>query len=285
MEILLFDLGPEGCPDLPGSDHPRVRKTRMGSKDLLAAARARGVHAAKAPVISFLEEHCEMQPGWAEVVASNLGGPWAAIGTDFINGNPDAGNSNKAFRMNYGVYVRPVTPRGPVSMIAGQNSAFRREVLLRYEPQLELMLSADLVLQWKMQQDGHRLFYEPGAKIAHRNENTFSSLAFGAFYWNWCFSNIRAEIFKWSFLRRTAWVLASPLIPWVRLARLFARVVARGHVPVFQFMRDIPFIVGVSHCSAAGQVVGLLTRADPAIREFSNFEMNEPRLTRPEFVR
>ena len=147
MEIFLFDSGPEGCAPLADSSHPRVVFNRLGPAALLAAARVRGIRAAKAPVVCFMEEHCEMQPGWAEAVISAHRQPWAAVGTDFINANPDAGNSNRAFRMNYGVYVRPVTPRGPVSLIAGQNSAFKRDVLLRYEPQLELMLSADLVLQ------------------------------------------------------------------------------------------------------------------------------------------
>ena len=47
MEILLFDLGPETCPALPGSDHPRVRLTRRAPRDLLATARADGVRAAR----------------------------------------------------------------------------------------------------------------------------------------------------------------------------------------------------------------------------------------------
>jgi hypothetical protein len=223
-----------------------------------------------------------MQPGWAETVISAHREPWAAVGTDFINANPDAGDSDKAFRMTYGAYVRPVTPRGPVSLIAGQNSAFKRDVLLRYEPQLELMLSADLVLQRKMQQDGYQMFYEPAVQIAHHNENTLRSLGKGAFYWNWCFSNIRADVFKWGPFRRGLWIGLAPLIPWVRLVRLYRRVVSRGHISLGQFLADVPFILAVSHCSAAGQVAGLINRVDRAVSKFSHFEMNEPRLVRSE---
>lgn len=66
MEILLYDLGPADCPPLPGSDHPRIRLTRKTPQDLLGAARAEGIRTGNAPVVCFMEEHCEMQPGSAE---------------------------------------------------------------------------------------------------------------------------------------------------------------------------------------------------------------------------
>jgi Glycosyl transferase family 2 len=284
IEILFFDLGPKDCPALPGSDHPRVRMTRGGPKDL-SAARVQGVHAAHAPVVCFMEEHCEVQPGWAEATVLAHRGPWAGVGCDFINGNPNAGRSDKAFRMNYGVYVRPQRGRGPVKRIAGQNSAFKRDILLRYEPQLEIMMSADLVLQWKMARDGSQFFYEPTAKMAHRNENTLRSLCVGVFYWNWCFSNIRAEAFQWGFPRRALRIVLAPLIPWVRLVKMFIWTLRLGRSQFVQFVRDIPFVITVNHCAAAGQVAGLFNPVETGAREFSHFEMNEPRLLRAELTR
>lgn len=284
LEILLFDLGPENCASLKRSDHPRVKMIRGGPEATLATARVQGIHAAQAPIVSFMEEHCEVQPGWAEAIVLAHRGPWWGVGCDFINGNPDAGKSDKAFRMNYGVYVRPHGGRGPVKRIAGQNSAFKRDVLLRYEKQLEWMMNSDLVMQWKMGQEGSQLFYEPAAKMSHRNENTLRSLCVGVFYWNWCFSHIRAEVFHWGFLRRAARIVLSPLIPWVRLARMFILTMRLGRAGFLQFICDIPYFLTVSHCSAAGQVAGLLNPLEKAAREFSHFEMNEPRLLRTELI-
>ena len=285
MEILLFDLGPENCPALAGSDHPRVRFSRRTPKDLLSIARADGVRGAKAPVVCFMEEHCEMQPGSAEAILLAHRGHWAGVGSDFINGNPDAKRSNQAFRMNYGAYVGPTRLRGPIPRVAGQNSAFKRDVLLRYEPLLESMMNADLVLQARMQQDGYELLYEPNVKFAHRNENTFFSLVTGVFFWNWCFSNVRARAFNWGILRRTRLIVLSPLIPWVRLVRVFSWTLPRPGSAMLQFLRDIPFALAINYCSAAGQVAGLFGSLDRAAREFSHFEMNEPRLLREELTR
>ena len=285
MEILLYDLGPADCPPLPGSDHPRIRLTRQTPRDLLSAARAHGIRTANAPVICFMEEHCEMQPGSAAAFIRAHEGPWAAVGGDFINGNPDSMRSNQAFRMNYGIYLRPQRGRGRTHFVPGQNSSFRRDVLLRYNEQLEMLLNADLVLQWQMLRDGYELFYEPAVKIAHRNENTFRSLAVGVFYWNWCFSHMRARVFGWSATRRIGWILLAPLMPWWRLAKMFTWMPRFGFSRFVTFLTDIPFIIAVSYCAAAGQVAGLLNKLEKGARFFSHFEMNEPRRRREELAR
>jgi hypothetical protein len=229
-----------------------------------------------------MEEHCEVQPGWAEAMLRAHEGPWWGVGCDFVNANPGAGKSDKGFRMNYGVYVRPQGGPGRVKRIAGQNSSFKRDILLRYEKQLDRMMNADLVMQWKMGEEGGQLFYEPAARMAHRNENTIRSLCVGVFYWNWCFSHVRADVFHWGLLRRVAWIVVAPLIPWVRLARILIGTLRLGPAELVQFLRDIPSILVVNHCSAAGQIAGLVNPLEKAASKFSHFEMNEPRLSRAE---
>jgi hypothetical protein len=282
MEVLLFDLGPQEGPALPAANHPAVKMRRGGPSDSLATARVEAVHAARAPVIAFMEEHCQAQPGWAEAIVGAHAGPWAGVACDFVIANPNAGRSDQAFRMTYGVYARSRDGRGRVNRIPGQNSAFKRDVLLRYQDQLEWFMSADLVLQLKMAEDGSELFYEPAAKMAHRNENTVRSFCVGAFYWNWCFSNIRAQVFRWGPARRALWIVLSPLIPWVRLARMSLQMLRLGPSQFMQFVCDIPFVLAVSVCSAAGQVAGLLNSFEKGDRELSEFEINEPRLLRTE---
>jgi hypothetical protein len=284
MEILLYDLGPVDCPPIPGSDHARVRLTRQTPQDLLGTARAHGIRRARAPVVCFMEEHCEMQPGAADAFLRAHEGPWAAVGGAFISGNPRSAQSDLTFRMNYGIYALPPRQRGTVSFVPGQNSTFKRDVLLRYDKDLETLLTADLVLQWQMRREGSKFFYEPAATIAHRNENTLRSLAVGQFYWNWCFAHVRANAFHWSLPRRALWILLSPLMPWWRIVKLFRFLPRFGFSRSLRFFGDIPFILGMNYCAAAGQVAGLLNPLDRGAREFSHFEMNEPRLLREELA-
>jgi len=280
MEILLFDLGPEGSPVLPGSEHPQVRLTRRcGQKHGLAAARADGIRAARSPVIGLIEEHALALPGWAAAMIEAHRGPWAAVGCAFIVANPNSGRADQTFRLTYGEYIQPARPRGPVRFVPGQNSTFKRDLLLRYDEHLEFLMNADLVLQWMLLREGHEFLHEPSVKIAHRNENKLSRLCLGAFYWNWCFSNVRARMFKWSPLRKAVWIALSPFMPWVRFARLSVAASRLGFATLVQFTRDAPAIFAVNYSSAAGQVLGLLNKIDRASQEFSVFELNEPRLS------
>jgi hypothetical protein len=282
MEILLFDLGPPECSALPGSDHSRVKVIRGSPSDLLGSSRAKGVRMAAAPVVGFIEEHCEMQPGAAEAMILAHRGPCAAVGCDLINGNPNAGRSDQTFRMSYGIHIRPQYDRGPSKSIAVNNSSYKRAVLLRYEPQLALMLAADLVLQWKMTQDGGQLFYEPAAKIAHRNEIEFSRLCVGVFYLGWVLTGSRAQVFEWSWAVRVLRIALSPLVPWVRAAKTFVRIWPHGPSQVLQFLRDLPFSLAINYSNTAGNVAGLLKKLETGIQAFSYFEINEPRPLRAE---
>jgi GT2 family glycosyltransferase len=283
IEVLLVDLGPRECGPLAQSDDARVHMIRPEGECLLAPARVRAVHAARAPLVAFMEEHCEAQPGWTEAVIAALRDGWAAVSGDFILRNPKSGTTEKAFRMTYGDYLRPRRGRGRTDLIAGQNAAFRRDLLLGFGDQLELMLKSDVVLQAVLRKQGHELFYEPAAKIAHRSENSPHSLCRGAFYWNWCFAHVRAQVFRWSLLRKIIRVALTPLIPWVRLARLVVWIVRRSEGLLPQLVRDTPFVLAVNYASAAGQAAGLLRGIEVAEREFSYFEMNEPRLLQEEW--
>ncbi len=63
---------------------------------------------------------------------------------------------------------------------------------------------------------------------------------------------------------------------------MFVWTVRLGRWQIAQLVRDIPFVLVVNHCAAAGQVAGLLNPLEKGAREFSHFEMNEPRLLRVE---
>jgi hypothetical protein len=214
--------------------------------------------------------------------ARRLSRYWRNTRLPFIAANPNSGSTDKTFRLTYGDYIQAKRPRGPVKFVAGQNSTFKRDLLLRYDEQLELLMNADLVMQWMLLRDGYEFLHEPSVKIAHLNENAVSRLCVGAFYWNWCFSNARAEVFKWSPIRKVMWIVLSPLIPWVRFGRMSASVSRDGFARIGQFICDIPAIFAVNYSSAAGQVFGLLNKIDRASQEFSVFELNEPRLSYPE---
>jgi hypothetical protein len=101
MEILLFDLAPGEPPPLPGSEHPAVRLSRLPPETLFSTAKAHGIRSAAAPVVAFVEEHCRVHPGWAAALLAAHEGPWAAVGAEVHNGNPEVAISRQIEVLNY----------------------------------------------------------------------------------------------------------------------------------------------------------------------------------------
>jgi glycosyltransferase involved in cell wall biosynthesis len=276
IEIVLIDCASETLPPVAGSEHPAVTHLKAPPETSFARARATGVRLSRAPVVAFLEEHCRVHPGWASALVRAHRGPWAAVGAEVHNGNPGVGSSDIIGLLSYGLFYPPLR-RGEATLVAGHNSSYKREVLLRYDGDLEELLATDLVLLAKLRADGFRFVTEPDAKLDHLNETRLASIARGYFLFNRCYGHNRARQLRWSPARRAAYVVLTPVIPLYFMTH-FAHFLARRH-PAFlvRFVLNAPIVYAVQLCAAAGQAVGLLLGAGEAERRFTTYELTEAR--------
>jgi glycosyltransferase involved in cell wall biosynthesis len=279
-EVILVDLGDADQPPLAGSDHPSVHLLWMAAGTSYGQARAEAVRRARGDVVAFLEEHCRVAPGWLGALTARLdGGPWVAVGPRVVSGNPGSGFSDAMGLINYGAWTGPQTAR-EMDMLPGNNSAYRRQALLDFEPDLSRLLMADTVLQWRLAEDGGRLCVEPEATLAHRYPTGLWSAAKGEYLYHVCFADVRAQSFGWTVPMRLAYAAGSVLIPWLRLARMMRAyrdleagvIVRKNLVGVFLLLS----------AAVAGQAVGVLFGSRGSERRFTEFELNEPRPTREE---
>jgi len=273
MEVLLFDTAGADPPPLAGADHPSVRVIALPAGSPFAAARARGVREARAPVVAFLEEHAEVLSGWAAAVLRAHRGPWAGVGGEVHNLNSGIGWSNAIHLSSYLRWLPPAR-RGESDIVPGHNSSYRREALLAFGDELEELLQAEHVLQWRLRQAGQRLLVEPDVKFAHLNENTARGLA-GFYHFGRCFAAARRR-FGWSRWKRAAYVPLALLVPWLRLAQLTAGVLRDRRERLFSLVVGAPFIVLADYVQTAGQVMGLLFGRGDADRAFAEAELNNP---------
>lgn len=274
LEVLLFDLAPGDPPPLPGSEHPCVRTVRLPANTLFAAAKAEGVRRASAPVVAFVEEHVRVFPGWARALIEAHRGPWAGIGAEVHNGNPEVRLSRILEVINYHPWLPPA-PRAEFGMLPGHNSSFKRDVLLAYGDELEDLLRAELVLHQRLHREGHRLLVEPAARIAHLNESTLASAGRGRFLWNRIYAPMRARFFGWSRIRRLTYILATPVIPVYALLRLALFAFRRRPELLPRITAGAPVLFTVQLASALGHTTGLLFGPGDAETAFTWFEMNE----------
>ncbi len=282
MEIQLFDCAPH-LPPIVGSDHPAVRTIPLAADTLFSTAKARGIREAKAPVVVFFEEHARAHAGWARALLAahhETEPSWAGVGAEVHNGNGRVRVSRHLELANYHPWLPPAE-RAEHGMLPGHNSSWKREVLLRYDADLEDLLRAEIVLHQMLVRDGHRLLAEPAARFEHLNETTLESSSRGRFLWNRLYAPARARFFGWSWARRIFYVLVMPLIPIYSLVRLSLFFSLKRRDYLGRFVQAIPLLAIVQAASAAGFALGLLRGEGDAEAKFTWFEMNEPRDPNP----
>jgi hypothetical protein len=255
MEILIMDCSPPGTPPLDGSDHPCVLTIKM-SRDTttMAAARAAGVRAARAPLVAFLDEHSFALAGWAEALIDAHQGPWAGVGGEVYNLSSAMGFADPIYLMGHGRWTPPAE-RKTMDLLPSHDTCYKREILLEYDDDLELLLMAEPVLMWKLREDGYELLLEPNVKSMHGY--TVNALTLVAFYaWNRCFGYARARVFEWSLLKRWLHAFLAPLIPWARALQIGKGLAQNAPQRLWVFVIGLPFILIAQYAASFGEAIG-----------------------------
>jgi hypothetical protein len=218
----------------------------------LAAAHAAGVRAATAPVIAFAEDHAFPTPGWAKALIAAHRGPWTAVGPAMRNANPATSTSRADFLLGYGRWREPIRA-GETNHIPGHNSSYKRSALMIYGGDLEEYLQAPALLHQSLASRGHHLYLEPAAVVAHTNFSSVTQWLHVRFHAGRVFATARGR--AWSLQRRLLYILAAPLIPFVRLARI-AKESRRDRQPAGFFLKVAPLLWCGLMLDALGELTG-----------------------------
>jgi hypothetical protein len=249
------------------------RAVRADSLDSLERARLSGVREARAPLVAFGETHSYVEGGWARALVDTHREAWAAVGPSLTNANPASAISWAGLFLDYGEWLELDEGR-EVAQLPGHNSCYKRELLLGYGDQLEQLLEAELVLQEDLRRQGHRLWLEPRARLAHLNVSRPSEWLAERFWTGRFFAAARSH--GWPLGRRLVYVLGSPLIPLVRARRLAPvrrRCAAKRPLPRF-FGPALGLALLVS---ALGELVGYLAGPGGSKTELTRIELYRER--------
>jgi hypothetical protein len=248
-----------------------VRVVDADPADGTAAARAAAVFAASAPVVVQAETHCFPEPGWAEALIGAHREPWAGVGPELCNDNPESATSWGGLLVDYYRWVAPATP-GPADDIPGHNSSYKRSVLLEYGSDLPRALEVESVMHWDLRAKGHRLCMEPRAKVRHRNITRPAAAIAEHFHSGRLFGASRAR--SWHLARRILHAVSAPLVPIVRMTRVARKFRQKGERP------DLPrgtmamaFVMFIAH--ATGEVTGYFRGSGHSAVQLGEYEVHK----------
>jgi hypothetical protein len=249
------------------------RVVESGSVKLFTKAKAAGIHEARGPVIAFIEDHSFPDKSWAEALIKAHRQPWAAVGPVIRNANPGSLMSWINLSIEYGPWLDP-TEAGTVDHLPGHNSSYKHVHLLDYGSELEAMLEAESILHWDLRSKGHQLRLEPAAKTYHLNVSSIVPSIKLRFNVGRLFGSTRSR--NWSFLRRFLYVAGAPLIPLVRLFRLWRELHRPGR-PQQLMPRILPMLAAALIIDGFGEMVGYALGMGKSGQQISEMESHRYR--------
>jgi hypothetical protein len=234
----------------------------------IGSANAAGVRRARSPIVVLAEDHCFPDADWAEQLVLAHRGQCVAVGPAVRNANPSTVVSWADLFIGYGPWLEPVAA-GPVDFLPGHNTSYKRDVLLAYGERLDSLMEAETLLHWDLRRAGHALHLAPAARVAHTNFSLWSSWIPVQYLAGRSFAGARAV--GMSGARRAIYVVAAPLIPFVRLARLTKHAM-RGPSLRAHFARALPALVTGLLLDGAGQMMGYLLGSGTSHQRLARFE-------------
>jgi hypothetical protein len=248
------------------ADVPRSELGEFGRFEVLEVesllpigpSRAAGVRSCRSPLVFIGETHTYAHPTWAETLIRTHGSK-AGIVPGFGNANPKTALSWAIFLLDYGQFFHLV-PARETDVAPSHNGSFKRDALLSLGPALDDALTQGDRLTAALREAGHRVYFEPEARIDHLNIARPAPWIEERFLCGRLISGRRAE--RWPLHRRVVYFCGSPLIPGLLLFRRRKGLWLAwrsGQLPA----GTIPAIVAGVLISTVGEMVGFVLGPGP----------------------
>jgi hypothetical protein len=248
-EILVVDGSAESSLDLVRKRFSSARFLSMPSGTLVPALWGRGLREARGRIVAFTIAQCRVGAGWARTLIGGIRAGAAGVGGP-IDVRPGTSATGRAtFYLRYSAWLD--ASDGTVREIPGDNAAYDHAAL-RAVRNGATEAFWEVEAHARFRELGRTLMMHPGATAWFTDDTGLATMAARRFA-----HGRHSGAFRVRDGIRTRWqmVLASPVVPFVLLARVARRVVReRGHV--VSFLSSLGAFLVLAFAWAAGEAIG-----------------------------
>ena len=240
---------------------PWVRVIHRPERETIPDLRTRGVEEALGQICAIIEEHCLAAPDWLQrAIDGFASGNYGAVGGPVVDYNYKRLRDWVVYFCEYNGYFPP-WQRGETFNLGSANIAYSRAVLQKYR---EFLSGGywEAGLHPKLIADGVKLLAIPDMTVFHRGPFNFGYYLQQRYWFSRAFAGCRAQSMPAS--KKLVYLLASPLVPFLLLARIAQRVFHQRCHPG-KFLRTIPLLIPVVFVYVTGEVVGYLAGPGDAL--------------------
>jgi len=238
---------------------PWVRVIHRAERETVPELRLHGVDAATGEIIAVIEEHCLAAPDWlSRAVEGFKGEECGVVGGPVVNRGYSRLRDWVVYFVEYNNYLPPWRD-GERHDLGSANIAYSRALLLKYR---EYLTGGywEAGLHPRLWADGVKFRPVPEMKVHHRGPFNYGYYLGQRYWFSRAFSGAR----KLPLVRRLAYFIASPVVPFLLLARMAGRVSDRN-CHFGKFIQALPLLIPALIVYTAGEFVGYLAGPGDAL--------------------
>lgn len=249
-EVIVADWTDEETRRRVREGWPAVTLLSFDEPMAVPELRAAGIFAARAPYVALIEDHCNVQAGWAErLLAAHRRGE-SVVGGSIRNAATERIRDWAAFLCEYSGHMEPA-PAGPVEDLPGMNVSYDRRAL----EAIDDLLREGRWESWlhpRLRERGFELYCDPAATLDHAKDFGFREFLSQRYHYSRSHAGMRNAALG---ARRVVYTLGSPLIVPLVYARIVRNVLRRQ-----RHLRELalasPLILLYTAVWAGGEAVG-----------------------------
>ena len=172
LEILVPERCGEQVRQVVRRDYPAVVVMPVSTETTIPAMRAAAFRVAHGEAVAVIEDHVLVPLGWARRLLDEIAQGAVVVGGSVSNAANDSLVDRAAFLCEYS-HCLPPLPDGPATWLTGNNVAYRRDLLQRYQAVAEAG-HWENYLHDRLRHDGVELICRSNIQVAHKKHYRFT---------------------------------------------------------------------------------------------------------------
>jgi hypothetical protein len=276
MEIVVVDNSTDGTAEVIRTRFPEIKLIVERPSALIPELWTVGIRQTTGTIIAITTAHCIPERDWLFQILKAHEVPVPAVGGAIENDKSARVLDWAIYFCRYSPYMLPFS-QGAVPEIAGDNASYKRPYLDRFRHFWQDGFWEPAV-HAELKKAGFRLLLVPSIIIRHKRSFGFSAFMKQRFHHGMKFGRERAS--RFSVTKRAAYILLSPVIPFLSLIRITSQVVSKQRY-IAQLLLSFPLLGLFLLAWTLGEVMGYLRRPMLNPIQFSSTYRAKSNLQRP----
>lgn len=171
-EVIVVDSSPKDIGNEIRALYPNVQVVHLRRRTLPGKARSIGASMAKGEVIFFTDTDCIVEKDWLKNLWEGHQAGYLVVGGSVLNGTPTSIVGTAEYLLEF-VDINPWLKPGEVKALPTCNLSVNRKIFDEVGFFPDLLKGEDTLFCEKVTSHGEKIYYQPYAKITHRNRVGF----------------------------------------------------------------------------------------------------------------